>query len=51
MGLNKELFNSDNYFKEYVTDLIKKTRQNYCSANPEQEKAENVYVEIKDLFK
>lgn len=51
LGLNKQLFSSDDYFKEYVTELIKNTRNSYVSANPEKERLEGVYVELEDIFK
>lgn len=36
--------------KQKIIDLIKKTRDSFCSANPEREKREGVYVEIDDIF-
>lgn len=48
--LNLDTDSSDDYLKSYIKDLIIKTRNSYCSANPEKERAENVYVEIEDLF-
>lgn len=51
LRLNNELFNSDEYFKQYVKDLIIKTRNSYCSADPKKERDEKVYVEIQDIFK
>lgn len=50
LGLNNKLFNSEKYFQEYVKDLITQTRNNYCSADPEKERAEKVYVEVEDIF-
>jgi hypothetical protein len=50
LGVNQQLFNDDNYFKNFVKDLIIKTRNSYCSDNPKQERKEKVYVEINELF-
>ena len=51
LGLNKQIFNNDEYFKSFVKDLVIKTRNSYCSADPELERKEKLYVEIDELFK
>lgn len=51
LGLNNELFNYDEYFKQLVEDIIIKTRSHYSSADPEKERLKKVYVEIEDIFK
>jgi hypothetical protein len=36
--------------KEKIIKIIKKTREGYCSANPDMERREGLYVELDEVF-